>query len=72
MGFALIAAPVLILLVGPFDGVLLVNLGGAVSSLIVLVRVWRNVDWRQFRRLVIPAVLTIIPGCIHFCDPWRT
>ena len=62
MGFALIAAPVLILLVGPFDGVLLVNLAGAVSSLIVLVRVWRNIDWRQFRRLVIPAVLTIIPG----------
>lgn len=62
MGFALTAAPVLVLLIGPFDGVLLVNLAGAVSASIVISRVWRNIDWRQFRLLTIPALVTIIPG----------
>lgn len=62
MGFALTAAPVLVLLIGPFDGVLLVNLAGAVSASIVISRVWRNIDWRQFRLLTIPALIAIIPG----------
>lgn len=62
MGFALTAAPVLVLLIGPFDGVLLVNLAGAVSAGIVISRVWRNIDWRQFALLTIPALIAIIPG----------
>jgi hypothetical protein len=62
MGFALTAAPVLVLLIGPFHGVLLVNLAGAVSAGIVISRVWRNIDWRQFALLTIPALIAIIPG----------
>lgn len=62
MGFALTTAPILVLLIGPFDGVLLVNLAGAASALIVFSRVWRNIDWRQFRHLTVPALLAIIPG----------
>lgn len=64
MGFALVAAPVLVLLIGPFDGPLMVNICGAASASIVLTRVWRNVDWRQYVRLVVPALLAIIPGSI--------
>jgi uncharacterized membrane protein YfcA len=64
MGFALVAAPVLVLLIGPFDGPLLVNICGAVSASLVLTRVWRHVDWRQYVRLVVPAVLAIVPGSI--------
>jgi uncharacterized protein len=64
MGFALVAAPVLVLLIGPFDGPLMVNICGAASASLVLTRVWRNVDWRQYVRLVIPALLAIIPGSI--------
>jgi len=62
MGFALVAAPVLVLLIGPFEGILLANLGGAVSTSIVISRVWRRVDWRQFRMLVIPALIAVVPG----------
>lgn len=62
MGFALVVAPVLVLLIGPFEGVLLVNLCGAVSALIVISRVWRSIDWRQFAMLAVPAVFAIIPG----------
>lgn len=62
MGFALTAAPVLVLLIGPFDGVLLVNLAGAASASIVISRVWRSIDWRQFGLLTVPALAAIIPG----------
>lgn len=64
MGFALVAAPVLVLLIGPFDGPLIVNICGAVSASLVLTRVWRNVDWRQYLRLVVPALLAIVPGSL--------
>jgi uncharacterized membrane protein YfcA len=64
MGFALVAAPVLVLLIGPFDGPLIVNICGAASASLVLTRVWRNVDWGQYLRLVVPAVAAIVPGSI--------
>jgi uncharacterized protein len=64
MGFALTAAPVLVLLIGPFDGVLLVNLAGAASASIVISRVWRDIDWRMFALITIPAVAAIIPGAL--------
>lgn len=62
MGFALVVAPVLVLLVGPLDGVLLVNICGAVSASIVITRVWRDIDWRQYLLLVVPALLAMVPG----------
>lgn len=62
LGFALTVAPVLVLLIEPFDGVLMVNLAGAVSAAIVISRVWRRIDWRQFVYLTIPALLAVIPG----------
>lgn len=62
LGFALTVAPVLVLLIGPFDGVLVVNLAGAVSAAIVIGRVWRRIDWRQFSYLTLPALLAVIPG----------
>ena len=64
LGFAMISAPMLVLLLGAFDGVLLVNLCGAVSALLIITRVWRRIDWRQFGLLLIPALITIIPGTI--------
>lgn len=64
MGFALVVAPVLIVLIGPFDGVLMVNLCGAVSSCLVITRVWRHIDWKQYALLVVPALFAIIPGTL--------
>ncbi len=62
MGFALVVAPVLVLLLGPFEGVLIVNLCGAISASVILSRVWRDVDWRQFGMLIIAAIAALIPG----------
>lgn len=48
MGFAMLMAPFFALAFGPYEGILLMNLGGAVSSSIMLARVWSGVDWRRW------------------------
>lgn len=62
VGFALVAAPLLVFILGPFNGVLIVNVLGALTALLVLVQVFRLVEYRRVFRLMIPAVLAIIPG----------
>ncbi|WP_431277828.1 sulfite exporter TauE/SafE family protein [Leifsonia poae] len=62
MGFALVVSPFLVLLLGPFDGVMLVNLASIVSALIVLVTVWRDVDVRAYAWLASAALVGVIPG----------
>lgn len=64
MGFALVVAPVLVLVVGPVDGVLMVNICGAMSACLVITRVWRLIDWRQYVLLVLPALVAIVPGAL--------
>jgi len=64
MGFALVAAPVLALLLGPFDGVLVVNLCGALSAAALTARVWRGIEWRRFATLVVPAMVALVPGAV--------
>jgi len=58
LGFAIVAAPVLVLLVGPARGVVLVNVLGAVVALLVLLRVRRDVDVRR----VLPVTATALVG----------
>ncbi|KRC62099.1 hypothetical protein ASE14_10375 [Agromyces sp. Root81] len=64
MGFALIAAPALVILLGPFDGVVLVNLCAVLSSLLILPRVWRHIEWRRFGWLVVPALVGTVAGAL--------
>ena len=64
MGFALVASPALVILLGPFDGVIVVNLCAVVSSLIILPRVWRFVEWRRFALLVVPALAGTAVGAV--------
>jgi uncharacterized membrane protein YfcA len=60
MGFALSAAPFLVLLLGPFDGVLIANLCGASVAAIVLVRTRGGIDWRRYLLIVIPALVGVL------------
>ncbi|ERK69517.1 sulfite exporter TauE/SafE family protein [Leifsonia aquatica] len=64
MGFALVVSPFLVLLLGPFDGVMLVNLASIVSALIVLVSVWRDVDPRAYGWMASAAVVGVVPGAL--------
>ena len=62
MGFALVAAPFLVLLLGPSDGVIVVNVCGALTGGVILLRVFRHVQWRRFGVLAVCALAGIIPG----------
>ena len=62
VGFALVAAPLLVLVAGPFDGVILANLLSLVVCIVVLARTWRDVDWGRGILLVVPALLAIPLG----------
>ncbi|GAA1797886.1 sulfite exporter TauE/SafE family protein [Agromyces neolithicus] len=64
MGFALIAAPALVILLGPFDGVVIVNLCAVLSSLLILPRVWRHIEWRRFGWLTVPALVGTVAGAL--------
>jgi len=62
LGFGLLVSPVLVVLLGPFDGVMIINLCGAASSLLILSRVWRHVDWRKYLGLALAAIAGVLPG----------
>jgi uncharacterized membrane protein YfcA len=64
MGFALIASPFLALILGPFQGVLVTNVCGALSAMLNLTQVHRQIDWRRARLLIPAGVLGVVPGAI--------
>lgn len=60
MGFALVAAPLLVVSLGPHLGVLMANLLSALSSGLILAQTWRQVELRRLTWLLLPA-LAVIP-----------
>lgn len=64
MGFALLAAPFLTLVLGPFEGILVANVAGTVAAALNLSQVWRDVEWRRALVLVPTGVLGVVPGAI--------
>ena len=62
LGFALVSAPFVVLLLGPFTGVLLVNVLGVAASVLVLAQVRRDVDVRRGLLLSAPALVAVLPG----------
>lgn len=62
VGFALVAAPFLVAVLGPFNGVLVVNLFGTVTALAVFIRVFRQVEYRRVMLLLAAAMVATLPG----------
>ncbi len=62
IGFALVAAPVLVLLLGPGQGVVLANCGAGAISLIGLAGTWRQVRVRAMLPLVLAAGCAVPVG----------
>ncbi len=60
IGFALVAAPLLVLAAGPFDGIILANVLSLLVGVVVLTTTWRDVEWRRGLLLAVPA-LAVIP-----------
>lgn len=57
MGFALVAAPLLVLVFGAADGVLVVNLCGLITSSVGAIIDRRRVEWRRLALLLPPAAV---------------
>lgn len=64
LGFALVSAPLLVLVAGGYDGVLLANLFSPALSAVVLVTTWRNVDLGRGLYLALPAVAVVPLGVL--------
>ncbi|MDN8604443.1 sulfite exporter TauE/SafE family protein [Corynebacterium ureicelerivorans] len=62
MGVGLIAAPALSLLLGPVDGVLLVNLLAVINAATNTWGMRADVDWRKFAPIALAMVLGVVPG----------
>lgn len=62
IGFGLLASPALVLLMGPVQGVALVNCAGVVIGVIGLATSWRQVRMRTMVPLVAAAALTVPLG----------
>ena len=59
IGFALVCAPLLVLVAGPFEGVVLSNLLGLTVSVVVFVTHWRDTEWKKGLLLAVPALVAI-------------
>jgi len=59
IGFALVCAPLLVLIAGPFEGVVLSNLLGLTVSVVVFVTHWRDTEWKKGLLLAVPALVAI-------------
>jgi uncharacterized membrane protein YfcA len=62
MGFALIAVPALVLILGPTQGVVLANCAAGVISIIALATGWRQVKLAEMIPLVIASACTVPAG----------
>ena len=64
LGFALVAAPFLVVIAGPEAGVSLGNVLAALLCALVLARTWRHARWRQAAALAVPALIAIPLGAV--------
>ncbi|GAA5140586.1 TSUP family transporter [Pseudonocardia adelaidensis] len=62
LGFALVSGPLLVLVLGPYEGVALANLLSLLTSSLVLAATWRTVEVRAAAMLSAGAVVAIVPG----------
>ena len=53
LGFALVSGPLLVLVLDPFNGIALANILSAAISALVLLRTFRDTDWRAVGKLLI-------------------
>lgn len=59
MGFALVAAPLLVAIHGPYTGVAVGNALSIVTAAFITVRLWRHIEWRRAVPLVVGAAITV-------------
>jgi len=64
IGFALVATPLFVLVLGPLESIVVVNLCAAFSATLVTAQVWCSVKWRRYLPLAIGGLLCIPLGVL--------
>ena len=62
LGFALLVAPFLVMMLGAHEGVIVVLVCGLVSSAIIMARVWSAVEWSSLWWLAVPSAVATVPA----------
>ncbi|WP_300342116.1 TSUP family transporter [Nesterenkonia sp.] len=60
MGFAMMMAPFLVVMIGPHGGVMLTNVLSLVAPILMLPMVWRDIQWRRLA-IIVPVSLAVMP-----------
>ena len=63
-GVGLVVAPTLTLLLGPATGVLVTNATTTVSGFLIMLSVWRHVDWRRYALIAPAAAVGAVPAAL--------
>ncbi|MCH8560647.1 sulfite exporter TauE/SafE family protein [Nesterenkonia sp. LB17] len=61
LGFGMVMAPFLVVLIGAHEGVMLVNFLSIFAPMLVLPRIWSDIEWRKVLWLGLPA-LAVMPA----------
>ncbi|MFC7431563.1 MULTISPECIES: TSUP family transporter [unclassified Agrococcus] len=64
IGFGLVASPMLMLLLGPLQGVVVANVFGLGTALVAYLGVVRQVDYRRILPIAAAAIVAIVPGAL--------
>lgn len=64
MGTGLVVSPVLVLLVGPVDGVVLTNITTVASAALLTATLRHDIEWRRYRRLAPFLVIGAVPAAL--------
>lgn len=64
VGFALVASPLLVLVLGPIQGVVITNIFGVATALMVYVFHIRGVEYRKVLPILAAAAVAVIPGAL--------
>lgn len=62
MGFALMASPFHVLVLGVTDGVATSQVLTLIASVVVLFQLWRSVEWTKAVLLILASLVGIVPG----------
>ncbi|MFP7365528.1 sulfite exporter TauE/SafE family protein [Corynebacterium callunae] len=64
LGLGLVAGPVMAVIIGPIEGILVVNVISVFNAAISTASVHKDIDWPQFRIIAIMLILGAIPATV--------
>lgn len=62
LGFAMMLAPFLVVMLGPHTGVMLTNMLAVIAPLMMMFSVWRDIEWRRLL-IIAPVAVLVMPLC---------